>query len=207
MTKLSRENIAEMVDDADEPMEALTRLVEQAKSPQAATVEVPPYDDPMEVLEALIDRAKHQEEGAGGEALRKLRDRIERAHWIPAAEPYRRPEGDPLEVLEARARGEEPAATTAAPVDGGGIATPADSGGMAASGGAGGDAPATPGSSPTGERHSPMGRALESSLRDRALPGPVRAEVAARLATLMESDEGDAELRAIWELVVFEEQS
>ncbi len=177
----------------DDPLTNLEELVGRAEELVPVEIEDPGHDDPLQGIRALIDRARRESEGEGAKALRRLEDRIERAKWIPEPEPYRRPEGDPLEVLEARMRGE--------PVED----TPPDTGGPSAEDGDRGAGRRRAGAvvDEAGGRHRELGAALERSLRNRPLPGPVRAEVAGRLASLVEESDSE-ELRAIWELVVFE---
>lgn len=199
MTAVMSREMAERGDDEDEdPLAVIERLVEQARRLEPLEDDVPPHDDPIEGLEARIERARRMAEGKGAKALRRLEDRIERAHWVPAPEPYQPPEGDPLEALEARARGEEPREATA---PAGGEPSGGDAS-VAGRNGASAPAATTAPGDGQGGRHRRLGEALEGSLRRRDLPGPVRAEVAARLAGLVE-ETGDERLEALWELVVF----
>lgn len=171
------------------PLSALQRLVEQARQVDRVEVTAVSGDDPLQRLRGLIDRAKEDEESAGGASLRRLKERIEEARQLPEPAEYRRPDGDPLQALQARMRGELPApealSQPAPPLDA--VHEP--------DAGAGADTGAE-------ARQRVLGSALEQSLQGRSLPGPVRAEVAARLAVLMKTVPSD-ELEAIWELVVF----
>lgn len=203
------QDIAQMTDDGreSEPLSALEKLIEQAHRLEVDEEQPVGTQEPMERLEALIDRARWAAQGEGGRALRRLQDRIERARWIPDSAPYQPPEGDPIEALKARVRGEEPDQRQAAvsqkrqPGE-----MPAEERGTDGNVGQVTQREATASESPAaggGGRHQQLGEALEASLRGRALPGPVRAEVAARLAAMLEEHDS-AQLREIWELVVFE---
>ena len=172
-------------DGKSKPLSRLEELIDEAKSLRIDEIAEPPGDDPIRGLEALIQKARREAQGEGGRALEQLEDRIERARWLPEPEPYQSPE-KPLEALKARARGEDPQQMTGQ----GDEAPPSQT------------APVSAGSSETAGRHAQLGEALETSLRGRALPGPVRAEVAARLADMLGEDE-DERLRVVWELVVF----
>lgn len=204
MTGVATRDMSERGDDEDwDPLEVIEGLVDEARRLEPIEDDVPPHDDPIEGLEARIERARRMAEGEGAEALRRLEDRIERARWIPEPEPYRRPD-DPLGTLQARARGEDPLERG---VDGGRPEPAGETGGVEAG------ATPTPASGEQddvesvdagGGRHRQLGEALEASLRSRDLPGPVRAEVAARLAELM-GESSREELEEIWELVVFGE--
>lgn len=167
----------------DDPLGQLRQTVDRARRLEPIEMVEPPTEDPLEKLESLMDRARRESEGEGAEALRRLEDRIERAHWIPEPEPYEPPEGDPLERLKARMRGEleEPVSTEETEQ----VERPSDAR-----------------ISDTGGRDAVLGEALRRSLRSRPLPGPLRAEIAARLAELME-DEEHPQLQELWELVVF----
>lgn len=176
--------------EVDEPMVALREWMDAARSVDAVDVEIPAVDDPLRGLQSLIDKAREEERGEGGRALRRLEERIEAAQELPEARAYRQQAGDPLEVLEARMRGEYDDVADAAEEK--------EESASAA------DAPPLPkpGADSQEGRQVQMGRALEASLRQRALPGEVRAEVAARLAAVMDGA-SPGQVRQIWELVVF----
>ena len=128
--------------------------------------------------------ARQRGESGSDEAgpLERLEDILEGARSLPEPQAYRRSAGDPLEVLNARIHGDLGDA-----ID--------DADGASLDGGEGRE----PGET---TRRQQLGAALDRSLRERPLAGPVRAEVAARLASLMEGQYGD-ELEEIWELIVF----
>lgn len=171
-------------------MAALEQLLDAARRVESVEVEIPAGEDPLEGLEELIRRARREEEGEGGAALQRLEERIEAARELPEPKAYQTSAGDPLEVLQARMRGEYDDALTEGSEGGGRPegSAPEPVRREAASGGGG--------------RREQMGAALEASLRRRPLPGEVRAEVAARLAALTEGASAE-EVRQLWDLVVF----
>ena len=167
-------------DEDRDPWSALERLFSRAKKIEPVDVEVISGDDPVQRIRQWMERARREERGQGGAALRRLRERIDEARQIPDPSPYRHESGDPLDVLQARMRGELPS----------GEEPPAKPGG--------GDG-STRGRK---SRQHLLGESLEKTLKGRPLPGPVRVAVAIRLAALMERSQSD-ELEEIWELVVF----
>ena len=174
------------------PLGTLAQLVEQARKVEPVDGAFGAGDDPLGSLEALVERARREQEGEGGEALRQLKQTIAQSHELPPATAYEPRRGDPLEVLRARMRGE------------------LDEQKVAQSESSGADESLQVSEQAPGQRadfgdvpaQQRMGAALEASLRKRELPGDVRADVALRLAQLMErvDDEG---LEEIWELIVF----
>ena len=181
------QDVTQMADEDGEwgPLSRLEALIDEAKTLRIDEVADPPGDDPIRGLEALIQKARRDAQGEGARALQRLEDRIERARWLPEQDPYQSPER-PLEALKARARGEEPNATNGREDEPPALQA----------------APISAGSSETTGRHAQLGEALEASLRQRPLPGPVRAEIAVRLAQIL-GDNDDDRLQALWELVVF----
>ena len=170
------------------PMAALEEWMDAAKKVDSVEVEIPAGDDPLEGLQELIGRARREAQGKGGEALRRLEEKIEAARKLPEPGAYRRSEEDPLAVLMARIRGEYDEAKQEGIEDGGerAFGEDTDQGAVGAETG----------------RHEEMGAALEASLKGRPLSGQLRAQVAARLARMMDGASGD-EILELWELVVF----
>lgn len=125
-------------------------------------------------------------EGVSG-MMEELRRWIEEARRLPEPQEYISP-ADPLAALEARLRGDEAAVEVAAKNDGGAPVAKAKERSAAQAVEAGGE--------------RALGQVLARSLSKRPLPGVLRAEVAARLAALIEAG-GPTELEEIWELVVF----
>lgn len=194
MTNVGEEIAAHRKDDR-EPLRALSDLVDRARSVESLDIEIVDGDDPLEELRELIERARRQQRGAGGEALQRLEEKIDAAHKLPTPRPYFQPDGDPLDVLRARMRGEllEPGADDESSREAG-----PDTGGKTSA------AEAADGVSPS-RRQQRLGQALEQSLRKRPLPGPLRAEVAARIAAMMEGGNVSG-LQELWQLVVFGER-
>ena len=161
----------------------LLQLLQEGRDPGTVEILEGSGDDPLERLAGLMERARREESGAGGEAMRRLEGRIHQARELPKPVTFVR-EDRPLKRLEARARGEE----IQARAEGGELAEEVQS-------------PQRPAeANPAGE--DIVGQALLKSLHRRPLSGPVRAEVAARLAGLLQGPLGE-EVEPIWNLVVF----
>ncbi len=176
-----------MVSENEErgPLSALAGLVERARQVESIDVEVVDSEEPLRGIRGLIDRARREEEGDGGAALRRLEEQIEQARELPEKSAYRPAAGDPLQALRARMRGDIPEEQAVG-------AEQADNSVLDK----GGD----------NSRQRRLGQALERSLRANPLPGRLRAEVAGRLAELMDDKATDG-LEEIWNLVVFGESS
>lgn len=173
-------------EEDDRPLERLYQLFEKARRIDEVESRQAPGGDPLRGLREMINQARREEAGRGGEALKELEDKIEEARRLPTPTPYRRPHGDPLQALMARVHGEEPG-------DGVDRAVGEDS--EIQSAGEGRRAR---------ELDEGLGRVVGQSLRRQPLSGPIRAEVARRLAVVLEKRQ-DPELEAIFELVVFGE--
>lgn len=133
----------------------------------------------------VMDETKTGEEGG---ALGRIAEKIAQARRLPDTEPYIRQGEDPLVRLQELISGGK----------GNGVE---DSGADRPSGSPSVGSPSQQ-EPRTGGRFVALGRALEATLNKKPLPGEVRAEVASRLAALLDGPRSQ-EVEAIWELVVF----
>ncbi|TXC77464.1 hypothetical protein FRC91_01640 [Bradymonadales bacterium TMQ1] len=187
---------------ATDPLAKLKRAMELGSQRPTLWWEEAPEGDPLAALQALVKRgdARGEEQPVEG-----LLDLMAQARDLPAPQPWTAGQGDPLERLRALwqhpetssvpatftpSRPESSQPTQSSPTSAPDVASPS---------------PVSP-SLYVGDRAADaLGAQVYRSLRERPLPGELRATAAAQLAAILSTRPGeDPELRAILDLLIFE---
>ncbi|WP_146974132.1 hypothetical protein [Lujinxingia vulgaris] len=187
---------------ATDPLARLERAMEVGGQRPTLRWEEVPESDPIARLQALIQRGDAKREEPPVDSLQEL---LASARELPEPEPWTSGQGDPLERLRALWREPDAPATDTrfemlAANDAGNIGSTAPSKSQT-------DASTFAPSSQKASASTPvdaLGAQVYRSLRERPLPGEVRAELAARIAGLLDARQDDAELRTILDLLIFE---
>ncbi|TXD39138.1 hypothetical protein FRC98_01675 [Lujinxingia vulgaris] len=186
---------------ATDPLARLERAIEVGGQRPTLRWEEVPESDPIARLQELIRRGDAKRDEPPVESLQEL---FASARELPEPEPWTSGQGDPLERLRALWR--EPAAPATDTRSEMPVPEDARNTGPTASSAS---QPGTSTSAPSSQNTSvstlvdALGAQVYRSLRERPLPGEVRAELAARIAALLDARQDDPELRDLLDLVIF----